>query len=174
MTGSIKMDISAVLRSAAPLETLGVYRAIEQELGALLWEEFDQLLNETPQWTGTAAASWNMAITGIATGKTLGEGGVRKQKELSRKNALQKGHGAAVNIARSENASFKKDMNGGLFHRNSALPRGAIGIWNNSESIKTAEGGPLRAENKPPGAFQRFEARIGELTIDLRNRNYKV
>ena len=124
-----------------------------------LEEEFMTLVIETPQWTGTTAASWNVGTGNVAGDSTAG---VRVQSERKRKNALSAGHLAAVNIALSENWD-----NFEAYKKSYTLTN--LTFYNNAPGAVTAEEGPLRPANIPPGteAFERFKLRI-------QGRNYQV
>jgi len=129
---------------------------IGEAVSTMLWEEFTQLVQETPQYTGTAAASWNVAMGMTAAG---GTGGVRVQGPRTRETALNMGHMQAVSEAMA--GSFD-DLSNIIQN----WQTGDIVIWNDSDSIEHAEYGPLRTINQPGiHAYTRFLERVKRRSI---------
>jgi len=130
-----------------------VFKQIGDRYTKELYKAFEELVIETPQWSGTAAASWNMS---------LGEssGGVREQPKRSKKNALVRGHMAAVGVALSANVG-RLDEIADLYRIKDVV------IWNDAESAFFAEYGPLRSVNEPGMAFERFKVKVLGISFDL-------
>jgi len=146
----INTTISSNLRSLGRVKVT-VGKAVAEAVATGIWEEFQELLLETPQWTGTAAASWN-----IGFGMSAGGGKVRTMPERSRADALHAGHLEAVSIAEMANYGVIEEF------IESGYRYGDLVVWNDAPSADRAEHGPLRKENDPPGpgAFARFERRV--------------
>ncbi len=132
-----------------------VLKDIGDTLAVGIMEEFDRLLNETAQYTGTTAASWvvSMGDPGKAT--------VNTQSPRSRNTALKMGHQHAVNVARMANVGALDEIS--VKYRWSAVT-----IRNDAPGANVAERGPLRPVNADAvNAFERFKSRI-------KNRSFKV
>lgn len=132
-----------------------VNKLVAKKISEVLWEEFEQLVKETPQYTGTAAASWNIAAQHPG-------GGVREQK-LNEGGPLSYSHPTAVNIALSANmGNLEAFADKDFIYKD-------LFIWNDADSAVYAERGPLRGVNDPPGpgAFARFQERLASLTLTI-------
>ena len=149
-------NISQMVRE---IDYLGkaVFKDVGDALAQGIWEEFEQLVQETAQYTGTAAASWNLSMGGDSS--------VRKQPDRTRAQALEAGHSAAVAKALQHNYSSLVNIVDDYRYK-------AIVVENNAESSDVAEGGPLRAENAgAAGAAFRFEQRVANKSFEIiRNR----
>ena len=130
----------------------GVYGAIAEEI----MEEFHRLVVETPQYSGSAAASWKIGFSGLGMGSP--EGGEVLFPKPKLENALQKGHGYAVSIATMANR-------GALDKMATAHTRADIHVWNSAPSALIAEHGPLRDVNQPGGALQKFGVEMARIRI---------
>lgn len=147
-------NFSSVVRAIDKVKK-AVLGDIGDTLAEGIMDEFDRLLNETAQYTGTTAASWRVTMGGA------GNDSVNTQSPRSRKEALSVGHPHAVNVARMANAGALDDIS-------KAYRYSAIVIENNAPGADPAEHGPLRDVNAgAEGAFERFKGRI-------RNRSFKV
>jgi len=149
VSGFIKfIDASQVYRNLTAVNAV-INQQVAEALADGLEEEFTRLVIETPQWTGTAAASWNVAV-GAAS-----EDEPRVQPERERKHALSAGRMAAVSVALNANHDRFEEFKKSYTLRN-------LAFYNNAPSIETAEEGPLRPQNIPPGtgAFERFKLRV--------------
>ncbi len=144
----MRINVSDVRRQTSILGK-AIFKEIGDKFAAALWTEFELLIIETPQWSGTAAASWNMAM-----GRSGGE--VRVQSG----EGLNKGHMHAVAIA--VNANF-----GRLAEISTRYGTADISVWNDVEYTKRLEYGPLRAINQPGRAFVRFKERVKNMSIAI-------
>ena len=144
-----KTNISQFVREISAIEGK-LHKVGGERLSNELMEAFEVLVNETPQWSGTTAASWTM---GFRAPDVLVE-----FPKLSREQAMQRGMDPAVSAAlsRSQLSADLKDY-----------ARADIKLTNPSPNYDTAMEGPLRDVNKPPGAIDRFEARVAGIIIDL-------
>ena len=120
-----------------------------------IWEEFEQLVLETAQYTGSTAASWNVATKGS------GSHGQVVVRNLGPDEAPSyKGHLPAVMVALNRNRDMGNldDLRAG---RGGAL-RGGINVWNEAPGAERSQTGPLRspANDDAEGAFDRFKARV--------------
>lgn len=131
-----------------------IYKKAGEQLKDQLLEEFDSLVRETPQWTGTTAASWEIGFPSNISGD------VETQPERTRVEALQRGAEPACSIAtrkarRSLTGDFKK------------IATQDIIVANSAPGFETAEEGPVRPDNTPPGALSRFEGRVAAMEIEV-------
>lgn len=144
------VNLSKVVRE---IDYLGqaVLKDIGDTLAQGIWDEFENLVIETAQWTGTTAASWNLYMKYRMVAP---EGDVREMPKRSRAQALNKGHMHAVAIALNANL-------GRLDEITTDYRTSDIVISNNAPGAERAEAGPLRAENQgAAGALARFEQRV--------------
>jgi len=137
-------------------------KAIFKDVGDVvakgLWEDFEILVKSTEQYTGTAAASWNMS---------LGEDtSVREQAKRTSNTALHRGHGAATSIAFTHNR-------GKLDNLSTEYTIKDIVVSNHAKSAERAEHGPLRTVNQPAGALADFEQAVAARVFIL-NENYNL
>lgn len=147
-------NFSSVVRAIDRVKK-AVLGDIGDTLAVGIMEEFDRLLNETAQYTGTTAASWRVSMGGA------GKETVNTQAPRSRVAALKMGHQHAVNVARMANTGALDDIS-------KAYRYSAIVIENDAPGADAAEHGPLRDVNAgAEGAFERFKGRI-------RDRSFKV
>lgn len=154
----IRGSVSQSLRSSGFLQTSGknsIYRKAGSQLVEKILGEFEVLVRETPQWTGTTAASWEIGFKEDVTGQVF------TQPERTREEALSKGSEAACTIA--INKSKFTLMDADLVK----IASQDIVIGNEAPGYDTAEEGPVRAENSPPGALARFEARVSMLDFEV-------
>lgn len=152
----VRGNVSKAIRELGALTRgpASIYRKAGAQLRETLLEEFDTLVRETPQWTGTTAASWEIGFLSDITGV------VEQQPERKRDEALAKGTEPACSISMvkartSLSGDFKK------------IAIQDIIVSNDSPGFETAEEGPVRPVNTPPGALARFEARIATMDIEV-------
>lgn len=121
--------------------------------------EFEVLVKETPQYTGSTAASWRMSVRGADDSQTV----IKLPKGAT---PFEKGQAPAIDMALSHYAgnrlpeSLKSYMNADIVINNAA------------KGFDTAEHGPVRDVNTPPGALARFEGRVAGIVIDLNNEDW--
>lgn len=129
-----------------------IYKVCADELADGFEEEFRQLVIETAQYTGSTAASWNIATKGAAS-----HGEVRIRELGPGETPLHAGHMAAVNLALNANEGNLDDF------RNSTIGalNSGINVWNDVPWAEEADSGKRRPENaEANGAFSRFQERI--------------
>ena len=151
-------NISKMVRE---IDYLGkaVFQDVGDTLKDVIMEEFEQLVIETAQWTGTAAASWNVSIGGDQS--------VREQPKRTKTTALERGHGAAVSEAMNHNTGAL-DRLSTMAVGKKGNAYGAIVVENHAESSDRAEHGPLRAVNAgAAGAGFRFEQRLANRSFEV-------
>jgi len=156
MLKASKFDVSEGIRQLGAL-TAGprsIYKVTASQLREKLLDEFDILVRETPQWTGTTAASWEIDFDTNITGD------VETQPERTRDQALSKGSEAACGIAM---AKASTSLNGDF----KLYAQRDIVVANAAPGYDRAEEGPVRPENTPPGALKRFEARIALMDFEV-------
>ena len=144
------VNLSKVVRE---IDYLGqaILKDIGDTLAAGIWDEFETLVMETAQWTGTTAASWNLYMKYRIAPH---DRSFRKQPKRTRTQALNKGHMHAVSIALNANLGRLDDITTD-YHTSDIV------ISNNAPGAERAEAGPLRAENQgAAGALARFEQRV--------------
>ena len=158
MAAIITINVSDIVRTVATVKT-AVFKKTAQVISDIVWDEFQVLVKETPQWTGTAAASWNL---------TLGQGGDRAERTQSprtKKQALQRGHGAAVGVALAANQSNLDYMRANLAKGYTTQD---IAVTNYAESSERAMHGPgIRPINQPIGAQERFESNLAFIDFEI-------
>jgi len=133
--------------------SLNIYKVFGVTIAQGIWDEFRVLVNETAQYTGSTAASWNVAVKGAGS-----FGGVRMINLPKGADPLQIGHSNAVNVALKAN---RGNLNGATLY-DKVLTSG-INVWNESPGAQSGvpEHGPLRDENEGArGAFARFKNRV--------------
>ena len=160
------MDVSKFIKDLNAM-TKGpdsIYRAGGRALREALMEDFEILVKETPQFSGSTAASWQIGFPEDTYGDgTPGSDYVELPKPSGADEAMRRGNDPAVTIATTR-------ARANLFHTDpERFVRQSIVILNNSPGFETAEEGPVRPENTPPGALKRFEARFAtrEIIVDF-------
>ncbi len=152
----LSLNVSEVLRNIGRFK-VRIGREVAEVVADNLWEEFNTLVMETPQWTGTAAASWR-----IGFGMSASEGGYTKMQKRTREEALQKGHMEAVSEAEMRSYGAIEE------YKDKGYQYGDLVIYNNAPSIEFAESGlNLRSVNEPGGMFERFERRMNGKSMKL-------
>ena len=138
-------------------DSKAIFKDIGNTLAQGVWEHFVVLVNETAQYTGTTAASWNLSMGGDQS--------VREQPERTKSEALQKGHQAAVGIAIGHNFKSLVDIT-------EKYKYSAVVIENHALGAERSESGPLRDVNSPTGAFAKFQMNLANATFEIiRSRN---
>lgn len=155
-----KMNISEFARDLNAMTSgpNSIYRAPGQALRNFLLDEFKTLVYETPQYSGSTAASWR-----IGFGRDLDTKATLLPKPKSWHEALEKGSEWPCMIAISNALT---DLPEALAER---YMRQDIVLANEAPGFDTAEEGPVRAVNTPPGMLKRFEARVAtaEILVDF-------
>jgi hypothetical protein len=137
-------------------KTTGIFREVGGNVVDIFESEFEQLVMETPQWTGTTAASWKISLGG--RGVFGGDSGVHTLPKRSREQALWRGHMKAVNLALTANAGNFENMRERLSRE---FATAAITIDNQAPGSTQAEKGPVRVpENVEPHALDRYIVRV--------------
>lgn len=134
-----------------------MFKVLGEDIAREIHEEFEVLVYETPQYTGTTAASWTLSFAGRAGGygaSTEADAFAPVDIPLDKsRGPLHKGHENAVRIAMHRNQ--------GAFE---ALPEAyrysSMMIRNNAPGAVRAEEGPVRAVNDPAHALERFKGRL--------------
>ena len=141
-----------------------LYRVAGMTIANGIWEEFEQLLYETAQFTGTTTASWNIATKGAGS-----HGGVRARGLGPGEEPLHVGHGAAVSVAINANIDNLAELERGTIR---ALNSG-INVWNEAPGAERSTTGPLRAVNAGAEmAFDNFKMRVMEKVFIPLAQNY--
>jgi len=156
-------NLSDIVRNMDVME-VAVYKEVGETLAKAIWKEFEQLVKETPQWSGTSAASWNLSIGGSG-----GLSGVRNMPERDPKTALQKGHMHAVDVALASNLNSLQDLSDQF--KPGRIRNAGIVVENYAPFVDITESGHVRDVNLPNGAFARFQERVAFMIFEpLRNR----
>lgn len=161
-------DISSKIREVGSLGTV-MLNAVGDALAQGIWEEFETLVIETPQYTGTTAASWNLSIGGDES--------VRTQPPRTRETALEKGHMDAVREALVHSATALDNLSVmavGSKKGKYTQPYAAIVVENNAPGSEIAEEGPVRPINEPAHALERFNQRLASKHFQLVSGNKTV
>lgn len=146
----VRWDISKFLADVKKIQR-NIYKVPGQKLSAALTKEYEQLVTETPQYSGNTAASWSMGFYApvVDAGKV---------KPKSRAEAFRKGSDPAVGESLARN-TLEDNLH--------EYVRKNVTVTNGSPSFEFAEGGPLRPENEPGGMFSRFQNRVRNLHITV-------
>lgn len=127
-----------------------IYTVAGQAIADGIWEEFEQLVKETAQYTGTTAASWNIDKKfGASYGREVG---IKLKKGES---PLHIGHHYAVGVALDRSR-------GNLDGLGKKVLTSGINVWNEAAAAEiAAETGPVRPiNNSAINAFSRFQERV--------------
>lgn len=150
-----KMQVSKFIKELGTL-TKGknsIYRQAGSQLRQALLDEFKVLVRETPQYSGSTAASWKIGFY-----QDLDSSAIELPQPASTLEALQKGSEPACSYA-INNAM------GALSNDLKEYARSDITLHNEAPGFDTAEEGPVRQVNTPPGALKRFEGRVASMEI---------
>lgn len=151
---------SQALRGSNFLITSGkqsIYHQPAAQLVDKLLKEFATLVRETPQWTGTTAASWYIGF--YEDEPTINQ--VYTQPDRTAKEALCKGTepACAISINKSKYTLTNVDL--------AKIARTYIVVGNDAPGYETAEEGPVRFVNSPPRALERFMARVSLMDFEV-------
>lgn len=150
-----RMEVSKAIKDLGVM-TKGpnsIYNVAGRQLRESLLNEFKILVRETPQYSGSTAASWKLGFA-FQTDKSA----VILPKPETLSEALHKGSEPACQIAINEAmGNLSPDLQDYKKHD--------IMLYNEAPGFDTAEEGPVRPVNTPPGALKRFEARIATMDI---------
>ena len=130
-----------------------IYKRAGRQLNDEIWNAFVVLVEETPQWSGSTAASWRI-------GFAAPEEYTQMPRPSSVAEALQKGHSEAVEHALYESVGFRMED-----HDLMRYTTQDIMVTNASPQFNVAEFGPLRRVNQPGGAVQHFMDTIEKINI---------
>ena len=153
----VKMNISQFVKDLNAI-TSGpdsIYRAGGRALREALMEDFETLVQETPQFSGSTAASWQIGFPE----DTYGNDYVELPPPANGIEAMHRGMDPAVSIATTRARANLLHTDPERFFRQDII------LLNNAPGFETAEEGPVRPENTPPGALKRFEARFATRDI---------
>jgi len=119
-------------------------------IGSACTEAFEELVRETPQWTGETAASWSM---GFLPGENQR---MHVEKKPKLEDALYRGMQPAVNLAMVEGLATMSRNNLEDYLRKDII------LTNPSEQLGAAVvGAPhLREINKPGANIEKFKATV--------------
>lgn len=155
----LRAKVSKILFDADVFQTKGpnsIYRKAGSQLVEKILGEFDVLVRETPQYTGTTAASWEIGFMRDLPGEVTEQPAIKKgEKPLSKGSEVA----CQISMDRARKTLTETD-----------LPKYAtqdIIVNNAAPGYDTAEEGPVRAVNTPPGALKRFEGRIAALDFEV-------
>ena len=152
---SAKTNVSKFIKELGTI-TKGkssIYNVAGANLRKALLDEFEILVRETPQYSGSTAASWKIGFY-----QDLDTSAVELPKPASVNEALSKGTEGPCNIAIS---AAEKALSSDLRE----YFRSDITLHNEAPGFDTSEEGPVRPINTPPGALKRFESRLAHMKI---------
>ena len=153
----IKVNISdlARLRKVTSAE---LYRRGGRTLQQEIREEFERLLIETPQYSGTTVASYR-----IGPGYDLPDAHDTLPEPESAEAAFYRGHMTAVYRALDTNEKHFKAMDNLEVYKRQDLV-----VKNDSPQWEIVEKGPVRPINEPGlGSFAKFVARLDGKIIEV-------
>ena len=149
----IKLNASQFAKQLRDISSVTLYKRGGQALKEAIEDDFDILLMQTPQYSGSTVASYRIGLKAEDTFEIL-------PKPASANEAFERGHEAAVNIARVANAGSIPDDYKGYLTKD-------LTITNGSPQWDVVEYGPVRSVNEPAGAFERFKERLSNRIIDV-------
>ena len=149
----IKLNASQFAKQLREISSVTLYKRGGQALKEAIEDDFDILLMQTPQYSGSTVASYRIGLKAEDTFEIL-------PKPASANEAFERGHEAAVNIARVANAGSIPDDYKGYLTKD-------LTITNGSPQWDVVEYGPVRDVNEPTGAFERFKERLSNRIIDV-------
>ena len=149
----IKLNASQFARQLRDISSVTLYKRGGQALKEAIEDDFDILLMQTPQYSGSTVASYRIGLRAEDAFEIL-------PKPASANEAFERGHEAAVNIARVANAGSIPDDYKGYLTKD-------LTITNGSPQWDVVEYGPVRDVNEPAGAFERFKERLSNRIIDV-------
>ena len=149
----IKLNASQFAKQLREISSVTLYKRGGQALKEAIEDDFDILLMQTPQYSGSTVASYRIGLRAEDAFEIL-------PKPASANEAFERGHVAAVNIARVANAGSIPDDYKGYLTKD-------LTITNGSPQWDVVEYGPVRDVNEPAGAFERFKERLSNKIIDV-------
>ena len=149
----IKLNASQFAKQLRDISSVTLYKRGGQALKEAIEDDFDILLMQTPQYSGSTVASYRIGLRAEDAFEIL-------PKPASANEAFERGHEAAVNIARVANAGSIPDDYKGYLTKD-------LTITNGSPQWDVVEYGPVRDVNEPAGAFERFKERLSNRIIDV-------
>lgn len=149
----IKLNASQFAKQLREISSVTLYKRGGQALKEAIEDDFDILLMQTPQYSGSTVASYRIGLKAEDTFEIL-------PKPASANEAFERGHETAVNIARVANAGSIPDDYKGYLTKD-------LTITNGSPQWDVVEYGPVRDVNEPAGAFERFKERLSNKIIDV-------
>ena len=149
----IKLNASQFAKQLREISSVTLYKRGGQALKEAIEDDFDILLMQTPQYSGSTVASYRIGLRAEDAFEIL-------PKPASANEAFERGHETAVNIARVANAGSIPDDYKGYLTKD-------LTITNGSPQWDVVEYGPVRDVNEPTGAFERFKERLGNKIIDV-------
>ena len=149
----IKLNASQFAKQLRDISSVTLYKRGGQALKEAIEDDFDILLMQTPQYSGSTVAFYRIGLKADDTFEIL-------PKPASANEAFERGHETAVNIARVANAGSIPDDYKGYLTKD-------LTITNGSPQWDVVEYGPVRDVNEPAGAFERFKERLSNRIIDV-------
>ena len=157
----IKLNASQFAKQLREISSVTLYKRGGQALKEAIEDDFDVLLMQTPQYSGSTVASYRIGVGGL--GRQVDDTFEILPKPASANEAFERGHEAAVNIARVANSGALPESD--VFV--ALLKKGDIIVTNGSPQWDVVEYGPVRDVNEPAGAFERFKERLSNKIIDV-------
>ena len=149
----IKLNASQFAKQLREISSVTLYKRGGQALKEAIEDDFDILLMQTPQYSGSTVASYRIGLKAEDTFEIL-------PKPASANEAFERGHETAVNVARVANAGSIPDDYKGYLTKD-------LTVTNGSPQWDVVEYGPVRDVNEPAGAFERFKERLSNRIIDV-------
>lgn len=153
---NFRTNVSKFIRDLGAMTTGedSIYQAGGRELRDFLMDEFTTLVRETPQFSGSTAASWELGFRGdVREGTDYDE----LPKPAAGIEAARKGSEFAC--SKAIDRAFTTIM----AHDPKQYITQDLILVNNAPGFDTAEYGPVRPENAPPDPpkmMERFKERI--------------
>lgn len=152
----IKVNISDLAR-LRKITSAELYRRGGKALIEEVKQEFENMLIETPQYSGSTVASYR-----IGPGRSTPDVHKELPKPPNAAAAFQRGHMAAVNEAMEANrVGFNELENLAVFKTQDLVVKNAAPQW------EVTEYGPLREVNEPTGTFAGFVESLNNKIIEV-------
>jgi hypothetical protein len=155
---NVRSNLAAFAKEMSYLGSRAIFASAGKALRDAVMEDFELLVQETPQWSGDTAASWRIGMPAVESGVSQGadDWDWRDQNPIHVKGDSEAVAEAMAANERSVPDDFRK------------WAQKDLTITNDAPGFETSESGKgLRPENTPGGMLARFETRFSGRIIDV-------
>ena len=157
----IRSNASQVMRQLSKISSVELMRRCGSAIKDEIEDAFDELLEETAQYTGSTVASYRIGL-----GANVEDIYDKLPDPGSAEAAFKRGDQAAINLARAANAGSlpEADLMREMMKQKDIVIKNGSPAWERVESGEP----PLRSVNEGSvDAMKRFEERIANKVIDV-------